>query len=330
LLFLGGKGGLADGGWAASSINELLPVVLPSRKETFKRDLANVELTAAGRDSLICRLEEDVQRNADRWKKLPQLANYQDPGTPKPGAVVLAEMSVGRSRAPLLITQNYGRGRTALFATAGSWRWQMLQPVEDMSHEMFWQQMLRWLVSGTTGPVVSSLPKSVYADDQRVPLRVEVRDKNYIPASDARVDAHIMGPNGLSETVELQPDPTTAGAYTTTWGAVPEGNYVVETVAHRADAEVGRDVISFRREDGVAEQFGTNQHRDVLEKLSQQTGGRYWKPEEMSKLGDEIAYSEAGISIRETRDLWNAPFFFMMALLLRGSEWLLRRKWGVI
>jgi len=29
----------------------------------------------------------------------------------------------------------------------------MLQPVEDMSHEMFWRQMLRWLVSDT--PIAS-------------------------------------------------------------------------------------------------------------------------------------------------------------------------------
>ena len=33
--------------------------------------------------------------NVERWKKLPYLMDYQDPGTPKPGAAVLAEMTAG-------------------------------------------------------------------------------------------------------------------------------------------------------------------------------------------------------------------------------------------
>ncbi|MDZ4799144.1 MAG: glutamine amidotransferase [Bryobacteraceae bacterium] len=330
VLWLGGRGGLADGGWAASPLAELLPTVLPNRKNTFQRDPAYVELAAAGRDSLICRLDEDPARNGDRWKKLPYLANYEDPGTPKPGAVVLAEMNVGRNKMPLLTTQNYGRGRTALFATSGSWRWQMQQPLEDMSHEMFWQQMLRWLVSGTTGPVVSSVNKSVYNDEQSVPLRAEIRDRNYNPAADAAVEARIVKPDGSSETVTLRPDPGTPGVYTANWGAAATGAYVVETVARRGDQELGRDAVTFRREDGVAENFGTHQNKELLEKLAQQTGGRYWQPSEVKKLAGEINYSEAGISIRETRDLWDAPIFFLMALLLRGGEWLLRRKWGVV
>jgi hypothetical protein len=101
-------------------------------------------------------------------------------------------------------------------------------------------------------------------------------------------------------------------------------------VAHRGNEEVGRDVLTFRREDGVAENFGTHQNRELLEKLAQNTGGRYWRPAELGKLASDISYSEAGISVKETRDLWDAPVFFMMALLLRSGEWLLRRKWGVV
>ncbi|MEJ7607174.1 MAG: hypothetical protein WKF37_13135 [Bryobacteraceae bacterium] len=101
-------------------------------------------------------------------------------------------------------------------------------------------------------------------------------------------------------------------------------------MAKRGDEEVGRDVLSFRREDGVAENFRTQQNRELLEKLSSQTGGRYYKPAELARLADEIAYSEAGISTRETRDLWDMPIFFIAALLLRSTEWLLRRKWGVV
>jgi len=178
--------------------------------------------------------------------------------------------------------------------------------------------------------VISATPKSVFSDEVRVPLRVEVRDKNYLPVADAQVRSHIMTPDGHAEDVDLRPDPTTPGVYTIEWGAVKPGSYIAETIAKRGDREVGRDVVTFRREDGVAENFRTQQNRELLEKLATQTGGRYYKPDQLAKLSSEISYSEAGISVRETRDLWNMPILFLAALVLRSAEWLLRRKWGIV
>ncbi len=332
LLFLGGKDSLADGGYAKSLFNDLLPVVLPEKGSgTFVRAPANVELTAAGRDSLITRIEEDPAKNVERWKKLPYLMNFQNAGQPKPGAVVLVDaLPQQGGRIPLLITQNYGRGRTAVFATAGSWRWQMLQPVADKSHEMFYTQLLRWLVTDTPRRVTASTPRQLIADEKNVKLQAQVRDRTYLPASDASVEAHILGPDGFSESVSMQPDPIEQGAFTTDWSTPKPGSYLVEVVAKKGSEELGRDVLTFRREDGVAENFRAEQNRELLEKLSSETGGRYYKPQDARKLGNDISYSEAGITVRETRDLWDMPIVFLLLLMLRSGEWLLRRKWGVI
>ena len=331
LLFLGGRTGLAEGGYANSAMADLLPVVLPAKKVTFFRSPATVELTAAGRENLICRLEENPDRNVERWKKLPYLADYQEPGTPKPGAAVLAEFIVaGKSRFPLLTVQNYGSGRTALMATAGTWRWQMQQPLEDKTHEMFWQQLLRWLVADTRGHVVAGTPRLALEDEGRVSLHAKVKNTNYLPATDVTAEAHILGPEGLSASVNLPPDPLEPGDYTAEWSADKPGSYVVEVVAKRGQEEAGRDVFTFRREDGLAENFRTSQNRELLARLAEQTGGRYYKPDEFEKLTREISYSEAGISVRETKDLWDMPAVFFLILMLRGGEWLLRRKWGVV
>jgi len=330
LLFLGGRNALADGGYDKQPFSDLLPVRLPDHKNTFHREPATPQLTSSGRDSLITRIEETPDANAARWKKLPYLMNFQEAGQPKPGAVVLAEMSASGHTLPLLITQKYGRGRTAVFATGGDWRWQMLQPVEDMSHEMFWRQMLRWLVSDTPTRVVSSTTKPVLFDDGRVHLRAEVRDTTYLPTSDAQVEARIVGPDGAAQSVDLHPDALEQGVYSVDWDAARPGSYVTEITAKRGQQELGRDVVTFRREDGVAENFHLEQNRDLLEKLSSQTGGRYYRPNEVSKLGEDIAYSDAGITVRETRDLWDMPIIFFFVLLLCCTEWLLRRRWGVV
>ena len=329
LLFLGGRFALSNGGWGASSVNELLPTFLPSGKETFHRDAAFAQLTPAGADSPVMRLVDDPTKNAERWKKLPYMMDYQDAGNPKPGATVLAEMaSPGHSRMPLLVTQSYGRGRTAIMATSGTWRWQMSSAVGDPSHDLFWQQLMRWVVADSPGRVVAEMPAPRLLDDGHVKLTATVRDKEYVVAPDARVAAHVVQPDGSSVTIDMAPVPSTPGAFAADWTAEKPGAYVAEVTGGRGNDELGRDVVTFERQDGVAENFHTQQNRDLLEKLSAETGGRYWGAAELSKLPSEISYSEAGISVRNTKELWNMPIVFLLLLCLMGGEWLLRRKWG--
>jgi uncharacterized membrane protein len=345
LLLLGGQFSLADGGWNASNLTDLLPTTLPTQAGTFHREAdpksgtthTTAELAPAGVDSVITRLVDDPAANAARWKKLPYLMDYEDPGAPKPGAAVLADMITPEGRKlHLLITENFGRGHTAIMATGGSWRWQMSSPLGDTAHDLFWQQLLRWLVSDTPGHVAASVPAQMLLDNGAVTLTADVRDQQYNPAPDAKVEAHILGPSGVSALVEMSPVPDSPGQFQAAWSAPKTGAYLTEVTAQRADPhtgtvkELGRDVLTFQRMDGVAENFHTEQNRDLLERLATQTGGQYWKPADLGKLAAAIPFSEAGMTMRETKDLWNLPLVFLVLLLLRFSEWWLRRKWGIV
>ncbi len=330
LLFLGGRFSLGDGGWEGSNLVDLLPTYLPNSRNTFHREPATVELTAAGSDSPITRLMDDPAKNVDRWKKLTYLMDYQDAGTPKPGATVLAQMNAGARKLPLLVTQNYGRGRTAIMATSGTWRWQMSQPLGDPAHDLFWQQLLRWLVLDSPGQVVATVGAQTLMDDGQVRLSATVRDKQYMPAPDARVTAHIIGPGGASVLIDMAPAADSPGVFHAAWTADKPGAYMAEITAQRRAENLGSDALPFERLDGVAENFHTNQNRELLEKLSTETGGRYWRPDELTRLPNEISYSDAGISVRDVKELWNIPAVFLLLLLLVSAQWLLRRKWGVV
>jgi hypothetical protein len=330
LLFLGGRFALGDGGWSGSSLVDLLPTYLPSSRNTFHRDPATVELTAAGSDSPITRLMDDPAKNIDRWKKLTYLMDYQDAGTAKPGAAVLIQMNAGARKLPLLVTQNYGRGRTAVMATSGTWRWQMSQPLGDPVHDLFWQQLLRWLVLDSPGQVVVTAANHTLMDDGHIELSANVRDKEYMPAPDAKVTAHLIGPNGISVMLDMTPAADNPGVFHAAWTADKPGSYLAEVTAEKGSQELGSDTFPFERIDGVAENFHTVQNRALLEKLATETGGRYWKPGELSRLPNEISYSDAGISVRDIKELWNMPVVFLWLLLLMAAEWLLRRKWGVV
>ncbi len=345
LLLLGGQFSMADGGWNATKLTDLFPTTFPGQSPTFHREAdpregtthATAELAPAGVDSIITRLVDDPAANFAKWKALPYLMDYQDPGTPKPGAAVLANTITPEGRKlPLLITENFGRGRTAIMATGGSWRWQMSSPLGDTAHDLFWQQLLRWVVSDTPGHVSASVPAQMMLDNGAVALSAEVRDQQYNPAPDAKVEAHILGPSGVSALVELTPVPDNPGRFQAAWSAPRTGAYLTEITAQRADPktgtlkELGRDVLTFQRMDGVAENFHTEQNRELLEHLAAQTGGQYWKPADLGNLASRIPYSEAGVTTRETKDLWNLPLVFLVLVLLRFSEWWLRRKWGIV
>ncbi len=332
LLFLGGRFSLSDGGWGSSSVADLFPTFVSNDKGTFRRENATVQLTAAGAESPITRILDDRAANVERWRKLPYLNDYQDPGSPKPGATVLVQMMAGRTM-PLLVTQSYGHGRTAVLATSGTWRWQMDTALDDPSHDLFWQQLLRWLAVDSPGQVVATMPQQTLMDEGHVKLTAVVRDKEFTPAADAHVSAHVIGPDGLSATVDLTPVPNTPGTFAMDWTAEKPGSYLAEVTADqtgKSGQELGKDVISFRREDGVAENFHTEQNRELLQKLSDETGGRYWEQSELDRLPKEISYSEAGISVRDTKELWDMPVVFMALLGLMSADWLLRRKWGVV
>ncbi|MFZ5929577.1 MAG: hypothetical protein ACOYX1_19255, partial [Acidobacteriota bacterium] len=150
------------------------------------------------------------------------------------------------------------------------------------------------------------------------------------PASSAVVTVQMIGPGGVSDQLELSPARGEPGVYEARWRAPRPRAYLAEAVAREGLEELGRDTVTFRRDDGTEEFFRTEQNRELLERLAQQTGGRYWRPAETGGLVKEIELSEAGITVRETRPVWNAPAAFLLLAGLKAAEWLVRRRWGAI
>ena len=264
----------------------------------------------------ITRLLDDPEKNVERWKKLTYLIDYQDAGTPKPGATVLADLNVGRRTLPLLVTQSYGHGRTAILATGGTWRWQMSEALGDPSHDLFWQQLLRWLVAESPGQVGASIPSRVLMDEGHVQLTAQVRDRQFQAGGRRACD----GTHRWARGRECHGGHDAIAGHT---GSISSRMDRGETgpLPRRGDGgaggqsgqKLGSDALTFQREDGVAENFHTEQNRRLLEQLASATGGRYWKLSELKDLPRDISYSEAGISVRSTKELWNMPIVFLLS-----------------
>ena len=115
-----------------------------------------LRLTTEGQRSMLLRLGVEDEANRQLWRDMPQLQGINVTGRAKPGTTVLAvhpTLQFQGEPLPVLAYERYGRGRTMAIMTATTWRWQMLKPHEDTSHERFWRQILRWLTANTPTPV---------------------------------------------------------------------------------------------------------------------------------------------------------------------------------
>lgn len=329
LLMLAGRHGLAAGGWQNTALAQTLPAQLAGRQVTalVQREV-RAQPTLYGMQSPILRFETDARLNTERWKSLPVLADYQTVGRLKPGAIVLLEGTADRTRMPLLVWQHYGRGATFMLTTASTLRWQMRLPPEDESHEVFWRQLLH-AISATAPARASIEPERMAYDDERnVRLVAELRNERFEPINDASVELRIAPQAEPAFVQPMQPSGQGDGRYMAGIDASSAGLYRIEMTARAGGREVGNAITHVLRNDGVAEHFGTYQHRAALERLATMTGGRYWPLDDLDGLAAAIPYSKAGVVERQTLDLWNLPVVFLLLLALKLGEWLLRLRWG--
>lgn len=329
VLMLAGRYGLSAGGWQNAALAQTLPMQLTGRQPAqFVQRPAQAQLTIYGAESPIPRFEPDARRNLEHWKNLPPLADYQSLGRLKPGAIVLLEAQGEQGRSPLLVWQHYGRGATYILATASTMRWQMHMPSDDQSHEIFWRQLMHAISSTAPPRVAVNGERSVYDDERTVRVEAEVRDERFEPINDATVELQVAPERDAAFRHTMQPSGQNDGRYTATIDAASTGLYRIDMNARAGNKEVGSAVTHVLRNDGVAEHFATYQHRDLLERIANVTGGRYWPLSELDGLAGAIPYSKAGIVERQTLDLWNLPIVFLALLALKLGEWLLRLRWG--
>lgn len=327
LLMLAGRDGLGDGGWGRVPVAQLLPAALPGGATSYGSRATRVRPTVWGLESAIGRFDADADRNAKLWGELPALSDFQAVGALKPGAVVLLEAVAGERADPLLVMQRYGRGSTWLMGTASTWHWQMRLPLEDQKHEQFWRQLLHGLASSSPTPVSLRPERGVLEDDSAATLEAEVLDPDYKPLQRVTVEATATAEDGTAAPVVIEPSGRGDGRHALRVDARAPGLYRVEMIAREGDREVGRAITHLRREGGTLEQFGSWQHRPLLERIAADTGGRYWPLSAIGDLPEAIRYSRAGMVERQSFDLWNIPLLFGLLALLKGAEWLLRRRW---
>ena len=337
LLVLGGKS-FAQRGLSGTPLEEALPVELNDRRGGLVRasrgsvDLPahnRMRLTPEGETHPIMRLGASVDDTRKLWAALPALAASAALGGPRPGATVLALTTApGGGVFPVVAVQRYGHGRSMVFAGEASWRWKMLMASTDRSYEFFWRQSARWLSSATPDPVAIALPDAPEPGDA-ISVDVDARDTAFAQVADATVEATLTLPGGVTQPIKLRHADPASGRYTAALGPEQPGLYRVHAEARRGSTRLGA-ADQWMYVGGSDREFADPRlNEGFLRRLARNSGGRYVRAAEASRLVSWLQATVPQNAAPERRDLWHEPWAFALVILLLSAEWILRRRWGL-
>jgi uncharacterized membrane protein len=335
LLMLGGGRSFGEGGYGGTPIADALPLAIdPGTRASEPADLARlmVQPTRAGQTHAATQIAATEGASMARWRDLPQVTSVNEPLSPKPAATVLLTGTDERGRShPVLAWHQFGRGKSVALTLQDTWLWQMHASIslEDQTHENYWRQLLRWLVDGVPALVEPRTTRDRVEPGDPVTIEAIVVDKAHVELNDASVTARVTRPGGSTSDVRLEWTGERDGLYRGTFASSEPGTYEVAVDASKGSAILGSSTTFVRANPSDAEYFDPTMHEGPLRRMADETGGRYYTPDTVAGLAEDVRYAGRGVTSVEERELWNMPIILLVLVGLVCTEWGYRRAVGL-
>lgn len=318
-----------------TELADLCPVVMDTSQPGGwgSRTASHFELTELGRRSLLTKLADTQDDNAEVWEGLPGFQWYAPVTRAKAGSDVLAvhkDITNEYGRIPLLVTRTFGSGKVLFMGTDGAWRWR--KGVEDKYHYRFWGQVVRWMAYQRNMAKGESM-RLYYVPDQprmnqTVALHANVMDKSGEPLHGGDVTARISAPSGKTELVRLgSVGGEEWGTFTGRYTAEEPGTHKVVLACKQTGATLE---TTFFVQGVAAERLGRPARPEVMEELARVTRG---KTVEADKIGDVVRtlndLPDPPPAIRRVQ-LWSHPLPAAVLVTLMGVFWVGRKLIGLV
>lgn len=335
LMVLGGRASLSEGGFAGTPLADVLPVTISAGSINVDGAATTVRVrpTRAGEVHAALQLRPTLASSRSRWDSLPALTTVNRVGALRAGATMLLAGTAegGRSDVPILSWQRYGRGMTAVFGVQDSWLWKMDTSigVDDVTHQTLWRQLVRWLVDDAPAPFEIMASPARVAPGEPVSLQARVSTPFFADVNDATVTVTVTSPSGTAQRLPLEWTLRDDGTYTARFTPNDTGRYTLDAVAQRGRDSVQTATSSLLVDERGADVAQAELRTSLLRRIAEQTGGRYYPLSDAGKLAEDAVFTEAGVTVREAKDLWDMPAVFLLVALLLGAEWGYRRWRGL-
>lgn len=341
-LMLGGYHTFGDGDWAGTPIEKILPVKLDNRGQV-ERETKMVP-TEPGLRLYGYVMNMGAANPRESWGKLKELEGFNILGSLKAGANVLAESPDAK---PILVTQNYGNGRVVAFAGDTTHRW-IRTPETKVLHDRFWQRMIRWLAhrEDQTGTIYIS------PDTRRIPMRndlgfrVGIRGKAGTDLENGNYTVEVVRPDGSKSNLTVSKNggeirgrfenTDKAGEYKLVVkgeGKDADGTQIVGEASARflvyeEDQEMARLAADPRFMENLGRSGGGTHAGDRGDRIQEFLRSLLDKPPQMDRNDFQLYPDWRNMEASATGSGFLSLFYLLFVLIL-GTEWFLRRSWGL-
>jgi len=324
---IGGPNFYYDKGETVNPIGEMLPIRVMEKENYHRSTLTEVKLSRGGVAHPITQFSSDEGENLNLWQEMPALdgINLLEP---KGSGTVLLESADGNFR-PILTVGSYGKGRVLVLATDHSWKWYMGMVAKgkgNWAYLRFIERIVRWLTKDPSlDPIQINLPESERTIGQETEFRMKVSEEGSPKSKGGMVSLSVFNPDGIKIGSKLKATKQ-SGEYFGSFLPEKGGTYkvMIETPTFRLEESI---VVSER-----LESFDAAPDHESLKIISASTGGKFLEKGDVL-LKEVEAYRGKGQNsfVEEKRfPLWSMPYALITILALLGTEWYLRRKWGLI
>lgn len=321
------------------SFETLLPMRLESlnslRNQLGGNDSFAAYPTALGWRAPSLLLGETLQQSQQVWQALPKLTWLLRLDEVKPGAQVLAECSELTNRQgqrlPIILRHYVGAGEVLFHATDETWRWRYRS--DDRYFARYWGQVVRRLgrgrlAAGRSG-VQLSADRALYKPGETVELQARFRNPANAPAAEDGVVIRLQGRTAPAQQLSLQRRIGRRGLFAAKVPELPPGEYEAQIV--RPDLAGESEVARFRIHQPPQELARVVVNQKGLREAAETTGGKFYTITEASRLSEELPPPRAQtIDQRPPQQLWNSNLVIAMFVLALTTEWLLRRRVGML
>jgi len=339
LAMSGGARSFDSGGYGDSPLRDVLPVELDGKGGYQAATRLRGILTASGKVHPITRLFPDPQANEEAWKKMPPLSSLNQVSRSKGEALLVAAPDGAAGGSPLLSVGRFGKGRTLALMSDDVWRWNFMAvggKESPQNHLKLVRQAVRWLAQEPSFEQVQIQPiGGPRAPGDKIDFKIRVMKDDFTPAGNAAVGLRVIGPEGERIPLEAAPE-IEEGAYSAQFTPAKEGSYRLEAEANLAGRLLGRDRKNFLVAFLYGEAEDGRPRPELLKQVAETSGGEFIPISEWNEKGLERVAAKlerlAPSEIVEKRQiqLWSTLWTFTPILALLGSEWWMRRRWGLI
>jgi len=332
LIFLAGRNSFGDGGFGESTIKDMLPIEIGQGGARLLSSPFNPILTQQGISHPSTRLSDDPAENNAIWRDLPSLNRFYTGIGTRSGATVLAGHQQEKGK-PLIAFQRYGKGITYMIATDDLWKWAFVvysQGGDDSYYRKFWSGTIRWLsfVRTKADQVNVEPSKQTYTKDEKAIIKAYIYDENYDPIDNAQIKAQVQTPVGTSRDIKFVFEEN--GRYSAEFTPTIDGNHKVGVEAEYNGRSIGKSFAEFIVQTATLEYQSTQLNEALLKQIADISGGVYYNINNIFELPKSLKEAKESIVSTKEKSIWDNAWLLGFIVALLTTEWLLRKKKGLV